>query len=269
MKKARIALTLAATILGSTCGPVAFSQESIEPDARIIDGTPTTIKDHKWQVVMYVTTTDKINFCSGSIIAARWLVTAAHCFDGDTQTTHVRIKVGVTNFETEGVWKYPTLVLPHPGYDPKTYENDIALVQLEDDYSSLIVPMADETTSLRPSMNLEIAGWGVTVPGGPLSEEMRQASVPYVSNDTCKKSYGDKAIFDTMLCAGKSSGGADSCQGDSGGPLVVRDHGDATLVGIVSHGDGCARKLRYGLYTRVSSFQPWISREVLKPRTRH
>ena len=48
-------------------------------------------------------------------------------------------------------------------------------------------------------------------------------------------------------------------QGDSGGPLVVkRSTSDATVVGVVSYGIGCARPNYYGVYTDVYTYLPWI-----------
>ncbi|CAG0885558.1 unnamed protein product [Cyprideis torosa] len=47
-------------------------------------------------------------------------------------------------------------------------------------------------------------------------------------------------------------------QGDSGGPLFVNVNGLYIQMGIISSGIGCARTGVLGLYTRLSSFAPWI-----------
>ena len=104
-----------------------------------------------------------------------------------------------------------------------------------------------------------VTGWGTTTEGGQVSDIVRKARVPIVSDATCKNAYGSRISDDVMLCAGKD--GVDACQGDSGGPLVVQDHDlhGWSLIGIVSWGIGCAREGYYGVYTEVSHYIPWIA----------
>jgi secreted trypsin-like serine protease len=244
---------------------VAFTQEQILPGERISGGEPTTIAKHRWQVALYISTQGKTYFCSGSIIAARWVLTAAHCFKGDVDSSHTRIKTGVDNFMTDGVWGTPKLIIPHPQFNPQTYENDVALVMLDQDHTAEMIALADGNTLSAGSQKLEVSGWGALTFGGPLSDELQQAKVSYVSNADCAKVYPHDAVFSSTLCAGERAGGVDACQGDSGGPLIVRRE-TPVLVGVVSHGDGCAQKLKYGLYARVAAFRPWITCEITKSR---
>ena len=56
-------------------------------------------------------------------------------------------------------------------------------------------------------------------------------------------------------------GGIDTCQGDSGGPLMVKDDTNnnwMTLVGVVSHGAGCAEPNSLGIYSKVSENIDWL-----------
>jgi hypothetical protein len=57
------------------------------------------------------------------------------------------------------------------------------------------------------------------------------------------------------------SGGenTDSCQGDSGGPILSTIGGQQVQVGVVSWGDGCARRGKPGVYSRVSGAYDWIT----------
>lgn len=64
------------------------------------------------------------------------------------------------------------------------------------------------------------------------------------------------------ICAGEKDGGRDACQGDSGGPLFCRSVSNPEehyIAGIVSHGEGCARKNEPGVYTRVALYIDWIN----------
>jgi trypsin len=101
------------------------------------------------------------------------------------------------------------------------------------------------------------AGWGAIKEGGASSDVLLKVDVPLVSEARCLKAYPGE-ITSAMVCAGLDAGGKDSCQGDSGGPLVTNEKGQVTLTGVVSWGEGCARKMKYGIYAKVSFAQKWI-----------
>jgi secreted trypsin-like serine protease len=52
-------------------------------------------------------------------------------------------------------------------------------------------------------------------------------------------------------------------KGDSGGALIQRDaSGRATLVGVVSVGNGCGRRGYPGIYTKASFYIDWIQKTI-------
>lgn len=78
------------------------------------------------------------------------------------------------------------------------------------------------------------------------------------------RAYIDSFNSDSMICAGKKSGGKDVCQGDSGGGLICQKCSSCQfyLAGIVSYGQGCGVENRYNVYTKVSYFEDWIKSRV-------
>ena len=169
----------------------------------------------------------------------------------------------MTDYVASGSWSDIETLIVHEGYDAKTHENDIALVRLRTRPAGKIIPLVRAGQKLAPGTPLEVTGWGATSEGGSTSRVLRKASVPYAENDACNApAMYNGAIRGGMMCAGHRDGGVDSCQGDSGGPLVWHSPDGPILVGVVSWGEGCARKLRYGVYTSVSAFHDWIAEKI-------
>lgn len=131
-------------------------------------------------------------------------------------------------------------------YNPATYQNDIALLELSEDvtYREHIIPIClpEKSANFTGEM-ATVTGWGRTQYGVPTAPGVLQkVEVEVLDSEECQKwmkSVGRKeTIFPHMLCAGYKEGGKDSCQGDSGSPLTVKkDDGRSTLIGLVSWGE--------------------------------
>jgi hypothetical protein len=80
---------------GGAAGHAATVPETIKLGGRrIVGGEKTDIKDHPWQVALNIKTPEGTYLCGGSIIAQRWVLTAAHCISraqtGDVKAKAVR-----------------------------------------------------------------------------------------------------------------------------------------------------------------------------------
>jgi len=210
------------------------------------------------------------HFCGGTLIAARWVLTAGHCL----YTAAFVVKLGVDDKTLDDQCVYPhqvKRVIIHPNFDQYTMENDIALIELTTD--SIYEPVetynryryAPSTLDAAGSQAV-VAGWGTTSFGGSLPNQAMKVSVPITDDLWCQEKYaeGKGVNSDIMICAGLATGGKDACQGDSGGPLFARDPSTNKYVqlGIVSWGDGCAQENKPGVYTRISAYQAWICAET-------
>lgn len=154
----------------------------------------------------------------------------------------------------------------HPRYNPTVslYNHDMALLRLRSPitFSEKVGPIClgpkAFTESLLNSGSLAvISGWGRLRFSGRAATTLQKLEVPFVDRSECKDSSSDR-ITHGMFCAGYSDGAKDACQGDSGGPHANQFHNTWFLTGIVSWGEECAKKGKYGIYTRVGSYYKWI-----------
>ncbi|MEM7031705.1 MAG: trypsin-like serine protease [Chloroflexota bacterium] len=252
-------------------GSVGESGQARVPD--VVGGIEAEPGAWPWQVaLMFSDTANGYNaqFCGGSLIAADWVVTAAHCTEGLT-AAEIDVAAGRHTLSSDqGQRIRVSQIVNHQSYSPATLDNDIALLRLSEPVElegSLalagLISFADESL-LVPNSYAVVTGWGATNGNGSdYPDNLQQAAVPLVTNEACSAAYdpqfGEGSVTSNMLCAGYSQGGIDSCFGDSGGPLVFSDgNGGWKLGGIVSWGgDVCATSGEYGVYVRVPNYVDW------------
>ncbi|XP_035164800.1 transmembrane protease serine 12 isoform X2 [Oxyura jamaicensis] len=160
----------------------------------------------------------------------------------------------------------------HPEFNRETFENDIALFQLNSAvrYSYYIQPICLPSAHLYLYIDQQtecfISGWGRIAEKGKTPSVLQEAQVEIIPYSECNSSdaYGGM-INNNMICAGSPSGGIDSCQGDSGGPLACYHPSDNKfyLLGVTSFGLGCGRQRYPGIYVRVPHYRRWINSQLL------
>lgn len=226
---------------------------------RIIGGQDTSIESTPWQVSLQYMGQHS---CGGSIITPRIILSAAHCFQkNEQQVDRWRVQAGRTSLSYLFASQVDKIFI-HTLYNLDQKPYDIAILKLKSDLSlsasiqPICLPGFD--INLADNSPLTVTGWGHTVEGGTaLASTLQKVSINLISSSVCNQEYFGQ-VTNSMMCAGRLSGGLDTCQGDSGGPLVyLGDNWEQ--VGIVSWGDGCGRPGKVGVYTRVSSLLSWIN----------
>ncbi|KAF7491461.1 Serine proteinase stubble [Sarcoptes scabiei] len=245
----------------------------VRPRTKVVGGKNSAFGAWPWQVSVR-----RVSFfgfssthrCGGAVLNNQWIATAGHCVD-DLLLSQIRIRVGEYDFSSS-LEPFPHTErgakkkIVHPRYNFFTYENDLALVQLDKpiEFAPHVSPICLPPDNVELlGRNATVTGWGRLSEGGVLPTVLQEVRVPIISNDKCKNMFlsagRHEYIPDIFMCAGYDSGGRDSCQGDSGGPLQVQsEDGRWFLAGIISWGIGCGEPSLPGVCTRITKFKQWI-----------
>uniref|UniRef100_A0A4X2M1E4 chymotrypsin n=1 Tax=Vombatus ursinus TaxID=29139 RepID=A0A4X2M1E4_VOMUR len=220
--------------------------------ARIVNGEDAVPGSWPWQVSLQVRDQTGFHFRGGSIINQDWVFTANHCGP---------IKVVGRGAQGGGISLAPAISptgLQNPKLNLFTISNDIALmklatpVQFSDTVSPVCLPSSAD--DFPAGSTCATTGWGLTkytTTPSPPPQKLQQSSLPLLSNDECKKYWGNK-IKDSMVCPGAGELPSLCPQGDSGGPLLCQKDGGSSVCTTSNP----------GVYARVTELLPWVQ-EVL------
>jgi trypsin len=253
-------IAVATTLLGlSTVSLAAAAPMAPESRPFVVGGARVDIDDYPWTVYLAA---GNLQFCGGTLVKANKVVTAAHCVAGRPQPRITVVWGREDKQSSTGIVANVVKTWVHPSFTTVTKGYDVAVLTLDRNLTSAVLPLAKptDTALYAAGTGTAILGWGSTRVGSSASRYLLKASVPVTSDAVCRTAYGSMYLNTAMVCAGYPSGGADTCQGDSGGPLVAR----GKLIGVTSWGQGCALAKYPGVYSRIASYYSVLAGQLGK-----
>ncbi len=280
----------------SSCAPESKNLSSYQnstantESSNIVGGTLATADYQKQNgivelsIAMQDATTGQqgVATCTGTLIAKRLVLTAAHCLASPGITNIAAVFVTDENkaLKTDVVFAVDGIIHPDflKGIDPKAPSasatwNDIALVKLEADapadFKFARLPASATEVNLLAGSKVTLSGYGITnaivrkvVRGKNGTQKIIEVPstgsgvLRKIDNILVKQMSMDKK--EIMLDQSKSIG---ACHGDSGGPaFVMAKDGTSIQVGVTSRGtEKLGNCNENAIYTSVASHLAWIA----------
>uniref|UniRef100_A0A8D1GYS2 Atrial natriuretic peptide-converting enzyme n=1 Tax=Sus scrofa TaxID=9823 RepID=A0A8D1GYS2_PIG len=198
---------------------------------RILGGRTSRPGRWPWQCSLQSEPSGHI--CGCVLIAKKWVLTVAHCFEGRENAAVWKVVFGINNLDHPSTFMQTRLVksiILHPRYSHTVVDYDISIVELSEDINetSYVRPVClpSPEQSLEPDTYCYITGWGHM--GNKMPFKLQEGEVRIISLEQCQSYFDMKTITTRMICAGYESGTVDSCMDtlEATGPLLrSADHG--------------------------------------------
>ncbi|MEU6151944.1 trypsin-like serine protease [Actinosynnema sp. NPDC047251] len=204
--------------------------------------------------------------CTGSVVAPRKILIAAHCADAQGEKSFV---YGLDDLNAGGGFRTKVVEYKkHPKYVNFDQGYDVAVVTTADDIPVRGGKYAQFATSAdsglaAPGKNGLGFGYGKKdFDDNQRDVTLDKATLPIVNGDSVCQGVGAGFKSATMICAGYSDGRTTILPGDSGGPLIV----DGKIVGVASWSRSDFKW--YSVYGRLTNdMGDWVKQQVGSPQS--
>ena len=222
--------------ISAACGALG----AVSPSTAITNGiTCSTSNSPVVLINMRDSDSNPSGACSGTVIAARAVVTAAHCLAAPTASARI--------FTGSGPQIPAESLRPFPGYrEGDANALDVGVMLFAQDFGTPIMPLL-LSRDARVGETAVIAGWG---------RDQIQAGSTLRAGSTTISSVGP-----ILLQTEFSSTNSSVCPGDSGGALLIAEAGTWSLAGVISANSGTACAFGSNFYANVRN--PQISAFIL------
>ncbi|CAM4551214.1 unnamed protein product [Leuciscus chuanchicus] len=146
------------TVVTLTCSDCGKSRSQ----DRIVGGQDAIIENWPWQVSLQ---NSGQHICGGSLVSPNWVVTAAHCFNGDGMKALVKWNVvsGITYLGSSGASSVDKIIV-NRNYKSGRNDYDIAMIRLQSPItlgeSRRPVCLPPQDLGLKKDASLVVTGWG-------------------------------------------------------------------------------------------------------------
>ncbi|XP_029845226.2 plasma kallikrein-like [Ixodes scapularis] len=223
---------------------------------------PARSGEHPWTVSIQMVNQTR-HICSGSLITAEVVLTAAHCLE-DQLPRKFKVIAGFTNKMESSPFIQKRFVLNYYLHERfiDDIEHDLAIIKLKKPFSLYrsnghIAPVCLARQGERVLNNVDVVAWKMESEDESSGRFLRTITLPIRKGSRCRSDvyyHNDRTTF----CAGPKRGG--KCVEDSGGPAVQEDYFKVTQVGILSYGKICHSQL--GFFVRLSNYIDWIEEKL-------